>query len=126
MRFVTSVVEEHPDGLTCQACIPGTCALVTDGRAPALATVEAAAQTAAAWEGVRRLRGAAGASARIGYLVALREIGFFAAHVPADRSLLARVQLEDLAWPLTHYRFEVSLAGVTLATGRVATYAAGA
>jgi hypothetical protein len=36
------------------------------------------------------------------------------------------VQLEDLAWPLTHYRFEVSLAGVTLATGRVATYAAGA
>ena len=122
MRFVTSLIAQHPDGLTCRVCIPLTCALVVDGFAPALAAVEAAAQTAAAWEALRRLQAEAAASPRIGYLVALRDVSFFAARIPADRALLARVQLEDMALPLTHYRFELSLAGATLATGRIATY----
>jgi hypothetical protein len=51
---------------------------------------------------------------------------FFAAQVAADASLLARVQLEDMALPLTHYRFEVSSGGAALATGRIATYLADA
>jgi predicted hotdog family 3-hydroxylacyl-ACP dehydratase len=126
MRFVTSIVEQHPEGLTCRTSIPRACPLVNDGWAPALATVEAAAQTAAAWEALRRLRTEAGGAARIGYLVGLRDVVLFAAHVPADRCLLARVQLEDMTLPLTHYRFEVSLGGVALAAGRIASYLADA
>jgi predicted hotdog family 3-hydroxylacyl-ACP dehydratase len=124
MRFVTSIVEERRDGLTCEARIPPACALVTDGWAPALTTVEAAAQTAAAWEAVQRLRADAHGPARIGYLVALREVVFFATQVAADCSLLAQVQLEDMALPLMHYRFEVSSAGAMLAIGRIGTYLA--
>jgi predicted hotdog family 3-hydroxylacyl-ACP dehydratase len=122
MRFVTSIVEQRPDGLTCQTCIPQACALVTDGCAPALAMVEAAAQTAATWEALRRMQAGAGGTARIGYLVALRKVMFFAAQVLADTPLLARVHLEDMALPLTHYQFEVSLQDVVLAIGRIATY----
>jgi hypothetical protein len=56
MRFITSILQEAEDGLTCAARIPGTCALVSGGSAPAVASIEAAAQAAAAWEALRRWR----------------------------------------------------------------------
>lgn len=124
MRFVTSIVDETRDGLVCTARIPTACALVVEGAAPAFAAVEAAAQTAALWEAVRRARDSAGAGPRIGYLVALRDLVFFAAHVPADAPLVTSVRLEAAALPLTHYAIEVGREGVPVLRGTIATYLA--
>ena len=121
MRFVTSIVEEAPDGLTCAAQIPAACALVSEGNAPALAALEAAAQTAAAWEAMRRWREASAASPRMGYLVAVRDVEFFADRIPADETLLASVRLDATAPPLMHYAVEVALAARPILRGTVAT-----
>jgi predicted hotdog family 3-hydroxylacyl-ACP dehydratase len=124
MRFLTSILQQTTDGLTCAAHIPGTCALVCGGSAPAVASIEAAAQAAAAWEALRRWRNTGVASPRIGYLVALREVAFFTERIPADRDLLVSVSLEAAALPLTHYRIEVSLEGMPLTRGTIATFLA--
>ncbi len=121
MRFVTSVVGETPDGLICAVRIPPACALVADGTAPALAALEAAAQAAAAWEAMRRWRAASAASPRMGYLVAVRDVDFFAARIPADETLLASVRLDATAPPLMHYAVEVALAAQPILRGTVAT-----
>lgn len=122
MRFVSALGRERDDGLSCSVCIPPGCALVEDGFVPALVTVEAAAQTAAAWEAVRRARQADAGGPRIGYLVALRQVLFFAGRLRAGESARASVWLEAAALPLTHYRFEVASAGAVLARGSIATY----
>jgi len=124
MRFVTAIEGETADGLDCAACVPANCGLVGAGSAHALAGVEAAAQTAAAWEAVRRWREGNIAAPRVGYLVALRDVVLFAERIPADRSFSTSVRLEAAAPPLTHYRFEVSLDGVPLARGMIATFLA--
>lgn len=124
MRFLTSILQQTTDGLTCAAHIPGACALVCGGSAPAVASIEAAAQAAAAWEALRRWRNTGVASPRIGYLVALREVAFFTERIPADRDLLVSVSLEAAALPLTHYRIEVSLEGMPLTRGTIATFLA--
>ena len=124
MRFVTSIIGERPDGLVCEARIPAACALVVGGSAPAFAAVEAAAQTAALWEAVRRARESGEAEPRVGYLVALRDLAFFAARIPADASLVASARLDGVALPLTHYAIEVGHAGVPVLRGKIATYLA--
>ncbi len=121
MRFVTSVVAEAPDGLTCAAQIPAACALVAEGSAPALVALEAAAQTAAAWEGCGAGAQASAASPRMGYLVAVRDVALFAARIPADETLLASVRLDATAPPLMHYAVEVTLAARPILRGTVAT-----
>ena len=82
MRFVTGIVGETADGLVCIARVPAACALASDGAAPALAAIEAAAQTAAMWEGLRRWREGGDLVPRVGYLVALRDVVFFATDRP--------------------------------------------
>lgn len=124
MRFVTSIVGEMPEGLVCEARIPAACALVVGGSAPAFAAVEAAAQTAALWEAVRRSRESRGAGPRVGYLVALRDLVFFAERIPADAPLVASVRLDGAALPLTHYAIEVGRDGVPVLRGKIATYLA--
>jgi len=124
MRFLTTILHEETDGLTCAAQIPDRCALVAGGRAPPIAAIEAAAQAAAAWEALRRSRHAGVAKPRIGYLVALRDVVFFAGSVPAERDLLVSVRLEAAAPPLTHYRIEVSLDGKPVTRGTIATFLA--
>jgi 3-hydroxyacyl-[acyl-carrier-protein] dehydratase len=124
MRFLTSILQQTTDGLTCAAHIPRTCALVSDGSASAVASIEAAAQAAAAWEALQRWRNTGVASPRIGYLVAMREVAFFTEHIPADRDLLVSVSLEAAALPLAHYRIEVSLEGMPLTRGTIATFLA--
>jgi len=124
MRFLTAILQETTDSLTCSARIPARCALVRGGQAPAVAAIEAAAQAAAAWEGLRRWRGAGVASPRIGYLVALREITFHTGSVPAERDLMVSVRLDAAAPPLTHYRIEVSLDGTLVTQGTIATFLA--
>ena len=124
MRFLTSILHEAVDGLTCAARIPGQCALVSGGGAQPVAAIEAAAQAAAAWEALRRWREAGLAAPRIGYLVALRDVVFFTGRVPADRDLLVSVSLEAAAPPLTHYRIAVSLEGRLVTRGAIATFLA--
>lgn len=124
MRFVASISGETPDGLDCTACVPAECGLAHDGQVPLLAGVEAAAQSAAAWEAVRRWREGNPAAPRVGYLVALRDVEFFAEDLPAGSSFATSVRLEDAAPPLTHYRFEVVQGGTPLARGKIATFMA--
>lgn len=124
MRFVTSVLGETANGIDCSACIPAACGLVHAGDASVLAGVEAAAQAAATWEAVRRWRETNSAAPRVGYLVALRDVVFFAEQIPPDRDFVARVRLDAAAPPLTHYRFEVALEGAPLASGMIATFLA--
>lgn len=120
MRFVAAVHAMHEDGADCAASIPRDCALVRDGRAPALAVIEAAAQAAAVWEALRR-RDGADAGAREGYLVALRDLVLHRADVPAGAPLAATVRLAALALPLTQYRAEVTLDGELVMRGTLGT-----
>jgi predicted hotdog family 3-hydroxylacyl-ACP dehydratase len=122
MRLVTAILEETAEGLVCEARIPAACALVAGGSAPTLAAVEAAAQAAALWEGVRRWRESPSAGPRIGYLVALRELAFFTARIPAEAPLVASVRLDAAAPPLTHYAVEVDHDGAAVLRGKIATY----
>ncbi len=121
MRFVTAIAGEAVDGLVCTARVSAACSLVTDGSAPALAAIEAAAQAAAAWEGLRRWRDGGDAAPRTGYLVALRDIVFFATHVPADTDLLVAIRLVAAAPPLTHYAVEVEHGPRRILRGTIAT-----
>jgi predicted hotdog family 3-hydroxylacyl-ACP dehydratase len=121
MRFVTAIVGEAADGLACTARVPADCPLVTAGAAPALAGIEAAAQAAAVWEALRRWREAGEASPRMGFLVALRDVVFFATDVPADTDLVASVRLAAAAPPLTHYAVEVEHGPRRVLRGTIAT-----
>jgi 3-hydroxyacyl-[acyl-carrier-protein] dehydratase len=122
MRFVTSIAGATQDGLMCAASIPASCALVAKGAAPAFAALEAAAQTAAAWEALRRWREGATAAPRVGYVVAFRDVALFSARIPADTTLSTWVQLEAAAPPLTHYRAEVWAGGASILRGTIATF----
>jgi len=122
--LLTSILRLTTGGLTCAAHMPGKCALVVAGSAPAVASIEAAAQATAAWDALRRWRNTGVASPRVGYLVALREVAFFTERIPADREMLVCVSLEAAAPPLTHYRFEVALEGMPVTRGTIATFLA--
>ena len=124
MRFLKSILQQTANGLLCTAHIPRQCVLVSGGSVPAVVSIEAAAQAAAAWEALQRGRNTAVASPRIGYLVALRDVDFFTDRLPADRDLLVSVTLEAAAPPLTHYRIEVSLEGMLATRGTIATFLA--
>ncbi len=124
MRLVTAILNATEDGILCSACIPAKCPLVFGDSAPALAGLEVAAQAAAAWEAIRRWREAGTATPRIGYLVALRDVVLFAERLPIDQSLLTAVRIEATAPPLTHYRVEVSLGGLPIVIGTIATFLA--
>ncbi|MGQ0578716.1 MAG: ApeI family dehydratase [Betaproteobacteria bacterium] len=122
MRFVDSILQQSGDALRCRARIPGRCALVSGGRAPAVAAIEGGAQAAAALEALQRWRRQHEAAPRLGYLVAMRDVTFFTESIPADRSLLVSVHLEAASPPLTHYRFEVSLEDLPLVRGTIGTF----
>lgn len=122
MRFVESVLGESADGMTCAARIPADCALVAHGTAPAVAAIEAAAQTAAVWEATRRRRDGGSGAPRLGYLVGLRDVAFFARDIPADQSFQATVRLEAGTMALMHYAMQVDLGPTLILRGTLATY----
>ena len=124
MRFLTSILWQDAETLDGTACIPNRCALVSDGSAPTVAAIEAAAQAAAAWEALLRRHRQGGTAPRVGYLVAMRDVDFFTDRIPADKSLLVAIHLEAASPPLTHYRFEVSLEGLLLVRGSIGTFLA--
>lgn len=125
MRFVTRVLDESATRLRCAASIPSACPLVADGFAPALVAIEAAAQTGALWEALRRWRAGPGAGPLMGYLVGLRHVAIFATRVPADAPLIASVTLEALSSPLAHYAIQVDLAGRCILHGTLSAFLAG-
>ena len=122
MRFVTSVLGESADGMTCSARIPAGCALVAQGSAPAVAAIEAAAQTAAVWEATRRRRDGGMAASRLGYLVGLRDVTFFAQRIPAEQTFRATVRLEAATLALTHYAMQIDLGSAVILRGTLATF----
>ena len=124
MRFLEAISHASERGLHGTARIPPECAMATNGVASPLAAVEAGAQAAAAWEALHRWRTGGEASPRMGYLVALRDVDYFAASVPAERDLSIAIQLENATPPLTHYRIDVRLDGTPLVRGTIATYLA--
>jgi predicted hotdog family 3-hydroxylacyl-ACP dehydratase len=122
MRFVTSVISEYADGLTCSAQIPVRCPLVVNGHAPALAAIEAAAQTAALWEATRRRRAGGPTAPRLGYLVGLRDVMFFAQTMPAETSFSATIRLEAATLALAHYAIRIDLGSAVVLRGTLATF----
>lgn len=123
MRFVSRIVGEAEDGMTCEATVPVACALVEGGGAPAFVAVEAAAQTAAVREGLRRSRAEASGEPSIGYLVGLQDVELYAERVPAGVPVLATVVLDAAAGGLVRYRAEVSLEAMPLLRGGIAVFA---
>ena len=101
---------------------PARCALVAQGSAPAVAAIEAAAQTAALWEATRRRREGGAAAPRLGYLVGLRDVTFFAQRIPAEASFLATVRLEAATLPLAHYAMQIDLGSTPVLRGTLATF----
>jgi len=122
MRFLTSILWQDSETLAGTACIPNRCALVSDGSAPTVAAIEAAAQAAAAWEALLRRHRQGGTAPRVGYLVTMRDVDFFTDRIPADKSLQVAVHLKAASPPLSHYRFEVSLEGLLLVRGSIGTF----
>jgi 3-hydroxyacyl-[acyl-carrier-protein] dehydratase len=128
MRLVEGFVGEAEDGATCLARIPAGSGLARGGLAPAVALLEAAAQTAAAWEGLRRSRagpGDAGHGPRVGYLVSAREVVLDRGAIPVEEPLQATVILEAHAAPLAHYAVTVAFRGEVALRGKIGTYLAG-
>jgi predicted hotdog family 3-hydroxylacyl-ACP dehydratase len=122
MRLVTSFISECADGLTCSARIPVRCPLVVNGHAPALAAIEAAAQTAALWEATRRRREGGPTAPRLGYLVGLRDVMFFAQTIPAETPFSATIRLEAATLALAHYAIRIDLGSATVLRGTLATF----
>lgn len=125
MRMLTAILSATDSSLSAAALVPAACALVRDGSVPALAGLEAAAQAAAAWEAMRRWRDGGDVAPRIGYLVILRDVVFFAERLPAQRGLLASVRLQATVSRLTYYQAEVSMDGRPIVRGTIGTFLAG-
>jgi 3-hydroxymyristoyl/3-hydroxydecanoyl-(acyl carrier protein) dehydratase len=125
MLFVERIVGVAEDGATCIARVPGDCALVADGTTPAFVALEAAAQTAAVWEALRRPRASVAEEPRMGYLVSLKDIVLHRLTIPADVDLIASVRLVAEAAALTTYAVEVTVEGTLALRGTIGTYLSG-
>jgi predicted hotdog family 3-hydroxylacyl-ACP dehydratase len=122
MLFVERILGEAEDGATCLGRVPAANALVTRGVTPAFVALEAAAQTAAVWEALRRFRDAGAPLVRMGYLVSLRDVALHRNTIPADADLIATIRLLATAPPLTTYTVEVTVEGEGALHGTIGTY----
>jgi predicted hotdog family 3-hydroxylacyl-ACP dehydratase len=122
MRFIERILGEADDGATCLGRVPASCALVTRGVTAAFVALEAAAQTAAIWEALRRSREAGVPSIRMGYLVSVRDAVFHHRTIPADADLIVTVRLVAEALPLTTYAVDVAVEGDCALRGTIGTY----
>lgn len=122
MLFVERILGEADDGATCLARVPSACALVASGVAPAFVALEAAAQTAAVWEALKRSREGGAFAARTGYLVSLRDVVLHRRTIPADADLIVSIRLAAMASPLSTYAVEVAVEGDLVLRGTIGTY----
>ena len=121
-RFAARVRRADDAGLDLEALIPEASAFVRDGAAPALLALEIAAQAAACFETLARLRAGGAGGARRGYLVGARDVVLAGGPLPAGRPVLASVRLAACAPPLSRYAFEVGAGGRL--RGEVSTFLA--
>jgi predicted hotdog family 3-hydroxylacyl-ACP dehydratase len=126
MRFSTRRLRYSARGLRCEASVPGDCGFVEHGVAPAYVCIEAAAQCAAAWEVLCRMREGGDADPRIGYLVAVRNVELFAVTVAAECPMHTTIALRDAAKPLSRYDIEVALEDRLIVRGQIDTILTGA
>ena len=106
-RLVQTILEDpRPDVLVCGGRIPADSAFAAGGRVPAVVVLELAAQAAAVQQALAAPAG--GASARPGYLVAIRAASFHADDVAAGVPLIATVRRTGRAGPLATYDVTVN------------------
>jgi predicted hotdog family 3-hydroxylacyl-ACP dehydratase len=100
-RLVQSILEDpRPDVLVCAGRIPAESAFAVEGRVPAVVLLELAAQAAAVQQA---LAAPAGATARRGYLAAVRAATLRASDVAVQVRLVATVRRTGEAGPLATY-----------------------
>jgi len=122
MRLVEAIESATDDGVVCAVRLPEGCVFNERGTAPALVTLEMAAQSAAACEALQRARRGGAAGPRLGYLVGARDVRFAGARVPVGEPLLASVRLTGIALPLCTYDFEVARNSEVVASGTLSTW----
>ncbi len=123
-RLIEAIADHAPDRLAARARIPPASPFADGATAPALVALELAAQAAAVLEAVERAARGEGGGARRGYLVGARDARWAPPLLPVGVALDVRVALDARALPLSHYRFEVAVAGALVATGTIATFLA--
>ena len=121
-RFAARVLRADAERLDLEALVPEASAFVRDGAAPALLALEIAAQAAACFETLVRVRAGGAGEARRGYLVGARDVVLDGGPLPAGRPILAAVRLAACAPPLSRYAFEVGAGGRL--RGEVSTFLA--
>lgn len=121
-RFAARVLRADDERLDLEALVPEASAFVRDGAAPALLALEIAAQAAACFETLVRVRAGGPGEARRGYLVGARDVVLDGGPLPAGRPILAAVRLAACAPPLSRYAFEVGAGGRL--RGEVSTFLA--
>lgn len=125
MLFVRRVLARSAEAIVCEAVLPVDCPLADAGVAPTIAAVEAAAQAAAVWEGLRRQEAAATShGSRMGYLVSLRDVIFAQASLPVERPFHVVVRLQSRMLPLSTYVVEAYCDGSPLLRGEIGTFLA--
>ena len=100
----------------------GIRSVINRGRRSWNASIPPAAQTAAVWEATRRRRDGGMTASRLGYLVGLRDVTFFAQRIPAEQTLRATVRLEAATLALTHYAMQIDLGSAVILRGTLATF----
>lgn len=122
MRFVTTLLDESELHLTAEAAIPRACPLAAGPTVPAVVAIEAAAQTAALWEAMRRTREQPASRPRLGYLVGLRDVTFHVPRMVSGSPFVVSVRFEAATPPLAHYAMQVEIEGKPVLDGTLATY----
>lgn len=115
-RLIRGVIAVEAERIVCAAEIPHDHPLAVEGHAPAFLAVEAAAQGAAVLEALARKDDP---SARIGYLVGIREARLAAPPIPVGRPFQVSARLSGSAPPLSIYEIA---AGDGAVTGTISTY----
>lgn len=118
MRLVDGIEAVREDGVVCTARVAEQGPFTVEGRAPALAAIEMAAQAAAVFAGLRAVDG----PPRAGYLVGARDVRFFRGAIPAGAACTAAVRAAGHAAALSSFDFEVACGGDGIASGTLSTW----
>lgn len=118
-RLATGVLEIGDGHVLCRGSIPAANASARGGEAGPWMALELAAQAAgllqAAGEGDD-------VEPRVGYIVRIRDARFSRPTLPAETTLLARVDHDGGGGPLSLYRARVELDGAVVCTATLGTY----
>lgn len=121
-RLLTHVLHHNSDSIEVIGEISSEHPLVHAGRAPNFLGIELGAQAAAALEAIIRREATSDDSPRIGYLVRVRDVVFYAADLPVTTPLVVTAYLEDAAPPMAMYRITVTAGSELLVSAELSTY----